>query len=215
MVEPATVTREGVEGAQRARILRATGELIAKRGYNDVTVELIIKRARVSFRTFYKGFSGKEDCFLEVFDTAVELTESRVRHALDAEPDAPWPRQVASALTALVEMIAADPIIARACIVEAPTAGSLILSRYVEATGAFVPLFRAGRALNPHGAELPATLEETLSGSVLWSAYQRLIVGEVDRIKALLPELIELVLRPYVGELQAAAVARQALAMGP
>ena len=189
--------------------MRATGELIGKRGYNDVTVELIVKRARVSFRTFYKHFSGKEQCFLELLDDSVQSTERGVSAALEAEPEAAWPRQIVIALSTVVEMIASDPIIARACIVEAPTAGPLILNRYVQAIGAFVPLFRAGRALSPHGAELPETLEETLSGSVLWSAYQRLIVGEADRIKALLPEVIELVLRPYVGEREAAGVARE------
>ena len=49
---------------QRQRIMRATGELVAKRGYNDVTVELIVKRARVSFKTFYKHFGGKEESSL-------------------------------------------------------------------------------------------------------------------------------------------------------
>ena len=39
---------------------------------------------------------------------------------------------------------------------------------------------------------------------MLWSAYQRLIVGEADRIEALLPEAIEFVLRPYLGEAEAA-----------
>ena len=205
---PATLTRESAQRAQRARILRATGELIAKRGYHDVTVELIVKRARVSFKTFYRHFSGKEDCFLQLFETVVERTERRVRDALEAEADAPWPRQVAVALGAFVETISADPIIARACVVEAPTAGPLILDRYVRASGAFIPLFRAGRVLNPDGDKIPATLEETLSGSVLWSAYQRLIVGELDRIEELLPEVIELVLRPYVGEREAADLAR-------
>jgi len=212
LADPAAVTRGSAAVAQRHRILRATGELIAKRGYNDVTVELIVKRARVSFKTFYKHFSGKEECFLELFDTGVELTDRRVREALAAEPEAPWPRQVTIALRTFTKVITADPIIARACIVEAPTAGPLILDRYVWASSAFVPLFRAGRELSPHGDKLPVTLEETLAGSVLWSVYQRLIVGEVERIEQLLPEVIELVLRPYVGERKAAIVARDIVA---
>lgn len=60
LADPAAVTREGVKRDQRRRILRATGELVAKRGYNAVTVELIIKRARVSFKTFYVHFPNKE-----------------------------------------------------------------------------------------------------------------------------------------------------------
>ena len=209
---PATLTRESAQRAQRARILRATGELIAKRGYHDVTVELIVKRARVSFKTFYRHFSGKEDCFLQLFETVVERTERRVRDALEAEADAPWPRQVAVALRTMAEMIGADPIIARACIVEGPTAGPAILARYTRASEALVPLLRAGRELSPQGDQLPPTLEQTLAGSVLWSAYQRLIVGELDRIEELLPEVIELVLRPYLGEQDAARAAKDFVA---
>src|SRR3954469_6988015 len=51
---PASVTRSSAHADQRRRILRAVGELVAERGYSDVTVELIVKRARVSFKTFYK-----------------------------------------------------------------------------------------------------------------------------------------------------------------
>jgi hypothetical protein len=83
-----------------------------------------------------------------------------------------------------------------------------MLERYERAIKAFVPLFREGRELNPRGTELPATIEVTLSGSVLWSAYQRLIVGEAELLPDLLPELTELVLRTYLGQAEAARIAR-------
>ena len=55
---------------------------------------------------------------------------------------------------------------------------------------------------------MPETIEETLAGSVFWSAYQRLIVGEADQLPASLPVLIELVLRTYIGQAEASRVAR-------
>jgi AcrR family transcriptional regulator len=204
---PATVTRSSAHLDQRRRILRAIGELVAKRGYGDVTVELIVKRAHVSFKTFYKHFSGKEECFKALFERVFANAENTIRKRLEAE-SLPWPDQVAVALRTWTELIVSDPIIARAVIVEAPTVGPAILERYDEAAKAFVPLFRGGRGLNPRGAELPATVEDTLAGSVFWSAYQRLIVGEADRLPELLPELIELVLRTYLGQDEASRVAR-------
>jgi AcrR family transcriptional regulator len=204
---PAAVTRSSAHADQRRRILRALGELVAKRGYGDVTVELIVKRARVSYKTFYKHFSGKEECFVALFDRAFSSAEETIRERLASEPS-PWPEQVALALRTWIELIVADPIIARAVIVEAPTVGPNILERYERASKAFVPLFRAGRELNPRGAELPETIEDTLSGSVFWSAYQRLIVGEAERLPELLPELLELILRTYLGQDEAARIAR-------
>ncbi len=205
---PASVTRSSAHADQRRRILRATGELVAKRGYNDVTVELIVKRARVSYKTFYKHFAGKEECFIELFDSAYRATERTIRERL-AAPELSWAEQVALALRSLIEQIVADPIIARAVIVEAPTVGPGIHERYERAIKAFVPLFRAGRELTPRGPELPATIEDTLAGSVFWSAYQRLIVGEAERLPELLPEFIELVLRIYLGQAEGTRLARE------
>ncbi len=204
---PASVTRSSAHADQRRRILRAVGELAAERGYSDVTVELIVKRAHVSFKTFYKHFSSKEDCFAALFESAVTTTETTIRQRLDAEPR-PWPDQVVLALSTLVELILADPAIARAVIVESPTIGPAITERYGQATKAFVPLFRVGREFNPRGSELPETIEDTLAGSVFWSIYERLIVGEADALVDYLPVLLELVLRTYLGQAEASRIAR-------
>lgn len=204
---PAAVTRSNAHADQRRRILRAVGELVAKRGYADVTVELIVKRAHVSYKTFYKHFSGKEECYIALFDSVLQSSERKVRERLAAE-QGPWAHQVAVALRSVVELIVADPIIARAVIVEAPAVGPGIRERYDRAVKALVPLFRAGRELNPRGAELPETIEDTLAGSVFWSAYQRLIVGEAERLPELLPEVTELVLRTYLGPVQATRIVR-------
>lgn len=207
--EPAAVTRSSAHRDQRRRILRAIAELVAKRGYADVTVELVVKRARVSYKTFYKHFSGKEDCFMELFDSAFGSTEKAIRERLEEKSEgSSWSDRVVLALGLWIDRIVAEPLIARAVIVEAPTVGPGMLKRYERVTKAFVPLFREGRALNPRGAELPETVEDTLSGSVFWSAYQRLIVGEAERLPELLPELIELALRTYLGQAEAARIAR-------
>ena len=204
---PASVTRSSAHADQRRRILRAVGELVGERGYSDVTVELIVKRAHVSFKTFYKHFPGKEECLLALCESSFDSTEKEIRQRLAAHP-APWPDQVLLALRTLVELIVAEPVLARAVIVESPTVGPAISERYEQATRALVPLFRAGRQFNPRGAELPETIEDTLAGSVFWSAYQRLIVGEAEQLAASLPVLIELVLRTYLGQAEASRIAR-------
>jgi AcrR family transcriptional regulator len=201
------VTRSTAHADQRRRILRAVGELVGERGYGDVTVELIVKRAHVSFKTFYKHYPGKEECLLDLCERTFDSSERTIRQRLAAEP-APWPEQVALALRTLFELIAADPVVARAVIVESPTVAAPIAERYEQATRALVPLFRAGRELNPRGSELPESIEETLAGSVFWSAYQRLVVGEAEQLPASLPVLVELVLRTYIGQAEASRIAR-------
>lgn len=209
---PFGVTRATVKEDQRQRILRATGELVAERGYHAVTVELIVKHARVSFKTFYSHFANKEECFVELFETVMAEARERMEAAVEREREsgAPWPQQVAAALRALFDVFLADPLIARASIVDAPTVGPVMIDRYQGAMSGLTPLLRQGRELVPNANDLPPTLEDTLAGGLLWSAYQRLIVGEVDRIEALLPDAVVFILRPYVGEREAAKWAKWA-----
>jgi AcrR family transcriptional regulator len=211
LADPAPdLTRDTVSEGQRRRIRRATGELVAKRGYAGVRVELIIKRAKVSFKTFYKHYANKEEAFADLFDRAVAATSAQASEAL-AETELPWPDQVALAIRTYFEAVLAEPLIARACIVEGPTAGPKILARYEKVAKAFVPILRKGRDFNPDAKALPESLEDTLAGAVLWSAYQRLSFGETDRITELIPENVELVLRPYIGNAEASRIAREAM----
>ncbi len=126
-----------------------------------------------------------------------------VEEAYDRE-DGPWTDRVGAGLGALLELAAAHPGVARACLVEAPTAGPEAAARHEAALKRFVPLLRPGRELNPRRDRLPDSLEETLVGGVLWVIGQRLIAGEGAQLRSLLPETLEFLLRPYVGEDEAA-----------
>lgn len=204
------MSRVAAPADQRRRILRAAAALVAKRGYQDTTTELIVRRAKVGYATFYKHFADKEECLLALFDEAWGRTEVAINEAYEEQPGA-WPQKAAAALRTLFELIVADPLLAKACLVETLSAGPTAVARYGAGLKAFDPLLRPGRELNPRGEQLPATLEDTLAGGVLWVAYQRLIVGEAEKLPQLLPETIEFVLSPYVGEEEAVRVATEFL----
>lgn len=199
------VSRDEAPADQRRRILEATAELVAEQGFQAATIEAIVRRARVGYATFYKSFDDKEAAFLALLDEAVGVLTARVKEAYERERE--WPDQVAAGLGALFETIAAFPAVARACLVEASTAGPDAVSRQEAAMKQFAPLLRPGRELNPRRNQLPDTLEDTLMGGVMWVVNQRLVAGKADQLKALLPETVEFVLRPYVGEEKAAAEA--------
>jgi AcrR family transcriptional regulator len=203
---PEPVTRAASVEDQRRRILEATADLVAEQGFGETTIEQIVRRARVGYATFYKHYEDKEEAFLALLDAAIERTVYVVEEAYDRE-DGPWPDKVGAGLGALLKVAAEHPNVARACLVEAPTAGPAAAARHEAALKRFAPLLRPGRELNPRSDRLPASLEDTLVGGVLWVVNQRLIAGEADRLRALLPEALEFLLRPYVGE---AAAAREA-----
>src|SRR4051794_8664768 len=81
---------------QRERMLLATAELVAERGYQKTTIELIAKTSRVALVTFYEHFSGKEECFLAAFDESVAAAREVFAELLD--PEEPWQEQISSGL---------------------------------------------------------------------------------------------------------------------
>jgi AcrR family transcriptional regulator len=200
---PEPVSRDAAAADQRRRILEATAELIAEQGYQETTMEEIVRRAKVGYATFYKHYADKEAAFLALLDVATERTVARVEDAYQRE-EGPWADRVGAALGVLFEDVAAHPAAARAALVEAVAAGSEAAAKHEAALKRLAPLLRPGRELNPRQAELPESLEETLAGGVVWVLGQRLVAGEADKLRALLPETLEFVLRPYVGEDEAA-----------
>lgn len=191
------LSREFITQHQRARIIAALAEETAAQGYRAVTVADIVRRAGIARNTFYDNFSSKEACFLATQDFAVEEALRRVVESA-SEVDS-WQARVDAGLAAFLRYVASEPALARTCIVEALSAGPAALARYEESLQAFVPLFRIGRKVSPHGEDLPQTLEEQIIGGIFWIVYQRIILGEAEQIEQLLPELVEFALTPYVG----------------
>jgi len=200
---PEPVSRDAAASDQRRRILEATADLLAEHGYQGTTLEMIVRQAKVGYATFYKHFADRDEAFLALLDSATERTSERMEAAYQRE-EGPWPDRVGAALGVLFEDVAAHPNVARACLVEALTAGSEATARHESALRRLAALLRPGRELNPRQARLPENLEETLAGGVVWVLSQRLIGGEAEKLRGLLPETLEFLLRPYVGEEEAA-----------
>jgi AcrR family transcriptional regulator len=201
---------EFVANNQRARILYATSELVAERGYQKTTIELIAKSARVALRTFYEHFASKEECFLAAFDADLEAAADVFNELLD--PNEPWPDQIAIGLEVFLELVVAEPARAKLCLVASQSAGSAAFRRYQETLERVAPKLREGRRLNPMSKKMPDGLEVAIAGGIAWLVHQRLVRGEGggDHLRDLLPEMIQITLTPYVGEERARQTARAA-----
>ncbi|MFT3864767.1 MAG: helix-turn-helix domain-containing protein [Solirubrobacterales bacterium] len=191
------LSREFIARHQRARIVAALAEETMERGYRAVTVADIVRRAGIARNTFYDNFASKEDCFLATQDFAVEESLKRVVDAATEEEG--WEARLAAGLGAFLRYVASEPALARTCIVEALSAGPAAQERYEQSLQAFVPLLRIGREDSPFGDELPDTLEETIVGGIFWVIYQRIVRGQTEQIEALLPDLVDFALTPYIG----------------
>lgn len=198
--------REVVVHHQRQRILAAAVDLVAERGYRAVTVADIVKRAATARLKFYENFSSKQDCFLVAYDAALAEATRRVEEATGA-PGASFPERVPAGLAALLDYAAAEPALARACLVEAPSLGPVMQGRREQALDAFAPLLRGGRE-EVGEAELPESVEESVLGGLYWLAYNAILSAPPEPIEELHAELVEFALLPFLG----AAAARNAAA---
>jgi AcrR family transcriptional regulator len=207
------LSREFITQHQRARIVNALALEVSEKGYRAVTVADIVKRAGIARNTFYENFGSKEDCFLAAQQFAMSAALGRVVEAAGAIDS--WPYRVEAGLGAFLHFVAEEPALARTCMVDALAAAPTSVRYYEESLQAFVSLFRLGRDVSPHGAELPETLEEALIGGVFWILYQRLLSEDSGAIDGLLPELVEFALTPYLGAAAARAVALEEVDVSP
>jgi TetR/AcrR family transcriptional regulator len=172
-------------------------EETAEKGYRAVTVADIVRRAGIARNTFYENFSSKEGCFLATQEFAMSAALERVVAAAGSLEQ--WPLRVRAGLDAFLGYVVEEPALTRTCMVEALSAGPAAIRYYEESQQAFVSLFKLGRDVSPHGADLPETLEEAIIGGIFWILYQRLTASRPEAIPELLPQLVEFALTPYLG----------------
>lgn len=190
-------SREQVAHNQRERLLAGLATAVAERGYNEVTITHITAAAKVSRRVFYENFESKEECFLAAFDAVVGHVGELVAEAVDAAPD--WPHQAIAAARETLAFLAAEPDLARLCLVEAQSAGPAIAARFHAAVAELVPPLQRGRGERAEAERLPETTEETTVGALVSLASRKVAAGEADRLEDLLPDFTRFILEPYLG----------------
>lgn len=202
--------REFVVHNQRERLIAGLAEAIADNGYAGTTIAHITRHAAVSRRTFYEHFGSKDECFIAAYDTVMEQLRERIDAAYQEQDD--WPHAIRAGVAAMLSFLAAEPNLARLSMVESLVAGPVVVERYDAAIRNLVPYLEAGR--EDRSAEVLARLspstEEALLGGVVSLISRRITAGHTAELEQLLPDVVEFVLTPYVGSVEAAAVAQAA-----
>jgi AcrR family transcriptional regulator len=191
------LSRQQILDSQRERLLAAIAHEVAARGYRATTITGIVKSASVSTRDFYEHFDGKEECFLAAFEAVRDHLEEVVLVAVASQPE--WPDQVIAALRAVLEFLAAEPDLARLCLVEPVSATPTIAIRFREAVLACARALESGRGQSADGSSLPPSTEDSLLGGAVSLASRSILAGETEQLPALLPDLAEFTLGPFLG----------------
>lgn len=195
--------REFVAENQRERLLNGVVEAVAEHGFGETTIGSITKAAKISRRTFYEYFPNKEECFL----AAYEMIDAHIRGAMlaAADPAEPWPEQVRARLATLLATLDRDAAVARFYLVEPLAAGGEIAARYRDAMQLLAETIRP----EPTPADIDVEVrDQVLMGGVATLISRRLKAGGEARLAELLPDLVELVLAPYLGRDEARRIAQ-------
>jgi AcrR family transcriptional regulator len=190
-------TREQVAHNQRERLIAGLATAVAEHGYNAVTITHITGEAKVSRRVFYANFEAKEECFLAAFEVVVDHIGELGAEAVAPIPD--WPHRAIAATRAVLAFLAAEPDLARLCLVESQGAGPAVATRFRDAVHKAVPFLELGRRERPRGRELPDSTEESVLGALVSLLTRKVAAGGAEQLEYLLPDCVEFILSPYLG----------------
>lgn len=198
---PHASLREDIRATQRGRLLAGMADAVAERGYPATTVADVIARAGVSRKAFYEHFSDKQNCFLAVCDTGVEVLAGEIAASMQAARG--WRARLDALLDTYLAVLADEPAFARAYLVELWAAGPAGLERQAATIERFHAVLRAlhAEALAEDAAVAPASdaLIACVAGGINRLATRHVLAGRAAQLPELAEELRMFVLSVFSG----------------
>jgi hypothetical protein len=112
--------------------------------------------------------------------------------------EASWQDGVLAALSALLESLDREPLLARVCLPEMPAGSPEVLEHRARELAALNPLVDVGRKQSRTNGEPVELTAEASVASVAGILHSRLVMGEAPPFIALLGQLVGLVVCPYL-----------------
>jgi AcrR family transcriptional regulator len=140
-----------VRESQRWRLLGACAEIIADRGYAELTVRALTKEAAVSKGAFYRLFEDLEDCVVATYRVAAEYALFTAREVCtdDSEGGGTLRARVALIFDLLLREPALTQVLAHGAVLEIPGARSVRDDMTSQLTTLLTSSTSADRRANP------------------------------------------------------------------
>jgi AcrR family transcriptional regulator/DNA-binding MarR family transcriptional regulator len=186
-------------------MLNSATLVVAREGFERMSIARVTGGARVSRRTFYDIFDDREDCFLALFEDALARVEGIVRDAYEGESGS-WRDRVRAGLRALLTFLDERPEMRSVLVVDALVAGPRVLACRAQALGrAGDVLHRDATKGSARKSDLPGLTGEALVSAVFGLVHARCAEKAPGPLLPLLSELMGVIVLPYEGP----AVARK------
>ncbi|HTZ86208.1 MAG TPA: TetR/AcrR family transcriptional regulator [Solirubrobacteraceae bacterium] len=202
------LAREEVVKSQRERIVDATAEIVAEKGFAGLTIPEIASRANVSHETFYEMYPTKHDAFLGAQKVGLHQALRTTAEAYQSA-SSDWPQAVAAGLNALMDFVCSEPSHAHLTLVDTFGASPGAIEIRENALSSFTEYLRPGFDHAASGCEVPPVTAEAVAGGI-WQVLHHYI--EHKRLHELCDassQLVYLTLNPFIGPERAAETARR------
>ena len=203
---PHRLPRDVVVENQRQRLLVATARVLAEHGYAQLTVEQVHSKAGVSRTTFYEHFANKQACVLVAHEEVFDRFTGELFRACAEQSE--WSAKVKAGVEATIAFSMKCPEEAQLLLIDPVAADPFLATRVLSSHDYLIGLLRNGREHCPQAGSLPELTERALLGAAASVVGSRLLSGQADRLPALEPQLLQLMLMPYLGVTEARRVAQ-------
>jgi AcrR family transcriptional regulator len=175
-------------------ILLAVGEL----GYAKATVREIVARAGITEDRFQRHFGGKERCFAAAYAGAANRLRDELLEACGEAPG--WRAGFEASLAVLLRLVAEQPLLARALLVEVKTARGDAWAKHQEVVERLTAALDAARDQPGARANASPMTAGFVVGAIEESLCIEIAAGRTDSTEFLHGDLTRLAFLQLFGE---------------
>jgi AcrR family transcriptional regulator len=180
---------------QRERIVYATAQMAAVKGYTVTTIADITGAASVDRRVFYKHFRDKQQAFLAVHELCIQQLMAVTASAFFSGPE--WPERAWAAMHACTQFQATHSIVTHIALIESHAVGPPAVQRVDDSRTAFTIFFQEGNQYLSAPASR-TTMEATL-GAIFEIFYRQARRGQSETMARLTGNGVYIMLTPFLG----------------
>jgi AcrR family transcriptional regulator len=194
---PTALATASAAATRHDRIVAAIARLAALKGYSSFTVADVTAAARVSRRTFYACFRGKQDAFLAAQTVALQGSIAAAAAEFSVAPA--WLEGVWRAGEAMFSYMGAHPDLTQLGTVELYAVGEAAVRRNEDSRMAYGLFLEQGYA--DHGFEQGdrGLCTEAIGGAVFALIRRQAIDGRAAEVLSVLPRAVYVILAPFLG----------------
>jgi AcrR family transcriptional regulator len=197
------LSTEEVGAEHRQRIVLGVAQVAREKGYAAMTIADIVAAAEISRNVFYTHFGGKDEAFAAA--QAMAAQGAMVAAAAAFMNASEWIERVWAGGHAFVEYISGVPDLVYAAALESYAAGPESIALRHEQQLAFAIFIADGYHQRPEAQQLPRLCSEAIANIVAELVRSYAATGREQHLPEMLPELIYILLAPFIGPLAAAA----------